>query len=71
MIDAPWQFYLLMGALYAAVFFVQPHGIAWRVASAYGSDTAKFRKQFRISDPLRISVCVVGVTLFTGIDVTP
>lgn len=66
LMNAPWQIYLLMGALYAAAFFWQPHGIAWRVAPAYGSDMAKFRDQFRILDPLRIAICVFGMALFIG-----
>lgn len=64
--NAPWQIYLLMSAVYAAVFFWLPHGIAWRVASAYGTDMARFRGQFRILDPLRIAICVVGMALFIG-----
>jgi hypothetical protein len=55
-----------MGAFYAAVFFLQPHGIAWRVASNYRSDMAKFRRQFKILDPIRIAICVVGMALFVG-----
>lgn len=66
--NAPWQIYLLMGAFYAAVFFWLPHGIAWRVVSAYGSDMAKFRGQFRILNPLRIAICVVGMALFIGMN---